>query len=60
MHWTFEDGSKLKLLANLAATPFSGLRSPASQMIYATEEVSTHALEQGMLPAWSVAWFLES
>jgi malto-oligosyltrehalose trehalohydrolase len=59
-HWNFRDGSKLHLLANLGAEPLTGLTPPTSQMIYATEDISAAALKQGALPAWFVAWFLES
>ena len=61
-HWHFADGAKLALLANLGPEPFSGLAAPASQaeLIYASEELSANSLKQGPLPAWSVAWFLQS
>ena len=59
-HWDFSDGSKLDLLANLGADSLAGLTAPTSQMIYASEDISGDALRQGTLPAWSVAWFLES
>ena len=58
-HWDFPDRSKLILLANLGTDSLSGLTPPASQIIYASEEVNADALEQGTLPAWSVVWFLE-
>jgi malto-oligosyltrehalose trehalohydrolase len=56
--WSFKDGSQLILLANLAPEPLSGLTSPEAQLIYATDELSPEALKRGILPAWSVAWFL--
>jgi malto-oligosyltrehalose trehalohydrolase len=59
-HWHFPDRAKLTLLANLRTAPHSGLTPPATQMIYTSEDVSAEALQQGTLPAWSVAWFLES
>jgi len=58
-HWDFRDGSKLDLLANLGADSVTGLAPPTSHMIYASEDISEDALKQGMLPAWSVTWFLE-
>jgi maltooligosyltrehalose trehalohydrolase len=68
--WEFEDGSRLHLLANLAAEPLSGIKpraikmtgaaTIAARMIYASEELSDAALQQGALPGWFVAWFLES
>ena len=59
-HWNFPDGSKLDLLANLGSVSLTGLAPPTIQMIYASEEASETALKRGTLPAWSVAWFLES
>jgi 1,4-alpha-glucan branching enzyme len=59
-HWDFPDGSKLDLLANLGSALLTGLAPPTTQMIYASEEASQTALKRGTLPAWSVAWFLES
>ena len=60
VHWNYPDHSKLTLLANIGDQSFSALTFPTSQMIYASEEVNADALRQGMLPGWSVAWFLES
>jgi maltooligosyltrehalose trehalohydrolase len=59
-HWDFRDGSKLDVLTNLGAKSLTGLTPPASQMIYASEDISEAALTQGALPAWFVGWFLES
>jgi maltooligosyltrehalose trehalohydrolase len=58
--WDFRDGSKLDLLANLGAGSLTVVTPPTSQMIYSIEDISEAALEQGALPAWFVAWFLES
>jgi maltooligosyltrehalose trehalohydrolase len=58
--WQFADGAKLTLLANLEAKPHSGLTCPASQIIYAGHDVNIDDLQQGILPAWSVVWRLES
>jgi maltooligosyltrehalose trehalohydrolase len=58
--WKFSDGSELILMANLGTDSLSGLIPPASQVIYASEQVNGDALKRGTLPAWSVAWFLES
>ena len=60
VHWKFPDASQLTLLANLGASALSGITAPAGQLIYASEEVNDNALQQGKLPGWSVAWFLES
>jgi len=59
-HWWFPDRSKLTLLANLAAEPLKAQFSPEGLVIYASQDVSVEALKQGMLPAWSVVWSLES
>ena len=60
INWHFSDRATLTLMANLGETSLSGLTSPAAQMIYASEGVSADTLRQGTLPAYSVAWFLES
>jgi maltooligosyltrehalose trehalohydrolase len=59
-HWHFPDGTKLILQANLGADSLTGLTPPTSQIIYASDHLDEKALKQGALPAWSVAWFLES
>jgi maltooligosyltrehalose trehalohydrolase len=59
-HWKFSDQSKLMLMANLGTDSLSGLASPVSPLIFASEEVTASALKQGTLPPWSVAWFLQS
>jgi maltooligosyltrehalose trehalohydrolase len=58
--WELPDGSKLDLLANLGSASLAGFATPTSQIIYACGEVNADALKRGTLPAWSVAWFLES
>ncbi|MGA7290381.1 MAG: malto-oligosyltrehalose trehalohydrolase [Terriglobales bacterium] len=58
--WTFGNGPKLMLRANLGSEPLSGLSAPIAEPIYATEGVSGEILKQGMLSAWSVAWYVES
>jgi maltooligosyltrehalose trehalohydrolase len=57
--WKFADQSKLILMANLGTELLNGFSFPASQAIYSSEEVTADTLKQGVLPAWSVAWFLE-
>ena len=59
-HWKFPDKSKLILMANLGNDSLSGLTVPSSKIIYGSEEVNTSAVRQGILPPWSVVWFLES
>jgi maltooligosyltrehalose trehalohydrolase len=58
--WKFPDDSELILMANLGFDPLSGLTPPASQVIYASQEVSDSTLREGTLPPWSVVWFLQS
>ncbi len=59
-HWDLQGGSKLDLLANLGPASLAGLTTPTSHLIYASDDVNEHALSQGVLSAWSVAWFLKS
>ena len=59
-HWELGDGSRLHVLANFGADTISGFTPSKSQMIFSTEEIGEAALKQGTLPAWFVAWFLES
>jgi hypothetical protein len=47
-------------MANLGNDSLSGLIVPSSKIIYGSEEVNTSTVKQGILPPWSVAWFLES
>jgi maltooligosyltrehalose trehalohydrolase len=58
--WKFPDRSELTLLANLGTTAQSGISSGAAPIIYASDEISVDVLRRGTLPAWSVAWLLES
>jgi malto-oligosyltrehalose trehalohydrolase len=57
--WTFADAAKLTLLANLKARSVSMLTPPGSRLIYASEGTDALSIQQGTLPAWSVAWFLD-
>ena len=58
--WRFGDGSQLNLLANLGTEAISSVNTPASKIIYLSEEVCKSDLKRGTLPPWSVAWFLQS
>jgi malto-oligosyltrehalose trehalohydrolase len=58
--WQFPDGSELTLLANLGAQAVAGIAVPNAQVIYSSAEVDAATLQEGTLPPWSVAWFLES
>jgi maltooligosyltrehalose trehalohydrolase len=59
-YWECPHSSKLTLVANLGNVCLPGLTFPNSQIIYASEETTTDALERGTLPPWSVVWFMES
>ena len=59
-NWRFEDGSKLRLLANLGSQASVGYSPSAVTPLYVSEEGIAQFLQQGTLPAWSVAWYLES
>ena len=52
--WTLGDGSALALLANLGPEPGSGYEKPEGNLLYATGDEP----EDGVLPPWSVAWYL--
>jgi 1,4-alpha-glucan branching enzyme len=57
--WSFPDGSKLTLLANLGQNPLSDLTFNPSRILYASDEVDVDHLKSGTVPAWSVVWSLE-
>jgi maltooligosyltrehalose trehalohydrolase len=58
--WKFADDSQLLLRANLGTSAISDLDLPASQIIYASQEIAAENLANGVLPPWTVAWFFES
>jgi 1,4-alpha-glucan branching enzyme len=53
-YWTYGDGSRITLLANLGDEPMPGADRPAGELLYATA-----ALDGGVVPPWGVFWFLE-
>jgi malto-oligosyltrehalose trehalohydrolase len=53
-YWTYGDGSRITLLANLGDEPMPGADRPAGELLYATA-----ALDGGVVPPWGVYWFLE-
>jgi 1,4-alpha-glucan branching enzyme len=57
--WKFSD-TQIILVANLGSQSLSVLDLPDKPIIYASKHVSVDALQQGILPAWSVVWFQES
>jgi malto-oligosyltrehalose trehalohydrolase len=59
VHWNFpRPAEDLILMANLGADSLSVSLPSDSNAIYASDELSADALAQGMLPPWSVVWFL--
>jgi maltooligosyltrehalose trehalohydrolase len=60
-HWQFSDSSELTFLANLGTAPMSISDIPQAPIIYASSGLGTDSLNRnGLLPAWSVVWFLQS
>jgi len=59
VRWKFHNrAGELILMANLGADSLPVPLPSASNVIYATDEMSAHGLAQGMLPPLSVVWFL--
>jgi malto-oligosyltrehalose trehalohydrolase len=58
--WDFAGGARLTLQANLGTDPVSGFPSAVSTPLFHTDNVAADFLQQGQLPPWSVAWWLES
>lgn len=65
VEWEFAENGRLALLANLTASPQSNeLAATVAALnipiIYSSAGVCPEELQRGMLPPWSVAWFLQS
>ncbi len=60
LSWQFSDKSQLTLIANLQPEPAPEVTLPDLPILYATEGIDQDILKKGILPAWSVVWFLES
>jgi maltooligosyltrehalose trehalohydrolase len=59
VRWNFHNrAGELILMANFGADSVSTSLPSASNVIYASDELSAGALAQGMLPPLSVVWFL--
>ncbi|MFP5348466.1 MAG: malto-oligosyltrehalose trehalohydrolase [Gammaproteobacteria bacterium] len=54
--WSFADGARLALLANVGAVPLPASDRPGTTLIYATHSLPAAAAP---LPPWSVFWFLD-
>ena len=59
VEWRLGDGSRLRLTANLGEAPAPLPEPPAGRLLYATSEEAGAAGDQGILPAWSVAWHIQ-
>jgi maltooligosyltrehalose trehalohydrolase len=57
--WTFDESATLTLVANLGASPVPTPSRPLGDLIYSNAAVATAESNQGDMPAWSVAWFLD-
>jgi len=60
VRWTFPRYTEeLILMANLGTGRLSGVPYSASNVIYASDELSADAITRGTLPTWSVVWLLK-
>jgi malto-oligosyltrehalose trehalohydrolase len=58
VRWTFGDGARLALVANLGDTALRSSHDVEGARIFGTD--GTAIAEDGDVPAWSAAWFLAS
>jgi malto-oligosyltrehalose trehalohydrolase len=54
--WTFADGSRLNLDANLGGSAVTDLKRPEKQIIFASEQIDESNAAETTLPPWSVVW----
>ncbi|MFZ0008476.1 MAG: malto-oligosyltrehalose trehalohydrolase [Steroidobacteraceae bacterium] len=59
VHWRTDDGTILRLIANLSDTPASIASTPAGQVIYTTHPNAGPGEQHQALEPWSVTWRLE-
>jgi len=57
--WTLGDGSRLRLIANLAAAARERLVPPDGRVLYASIPDAEAILRDRVLPGWTVIWTLE-
>jgi 1,4-alpha-glucan branching enzyme len=57
--WRIDDGSRLRLLANLGVLPLAWTERPSGRLLYATDGQLPKEVERGTLPPWSAGWYLE-
>ncbi len=58
VHWPLSDGTTLSLLANLHDDAIRGVHIPHGRLIHTQAAGVMAALGQGVLPSWSVAWWV--
>jgi maltooligosyltrehalose trehalohydrolase len=59
VHWRTDEGTILRLIANLSDTPTSIASTPAGQVIYTTHPDGGPGGQHQALEPWSVTWRLE-
>ncbi|MEW5756981.1 MAG: malto-oligosyltrehalose trehalohydrolase [Pseudomonadota bacterium] len=57
--WRLGDGARLSVYANLSGESILVSEAPACSPVYCCAEEAATQLCSGVLPAWSVIWFLE-
>ena len=57
--WRLGDGSCLHLIANLGEVPVQRTEPPVGRLLYEIPPGAGTAIGQGILPAWSVAWYIQ-
>lgn len=57
--WVLGDGSRLSLLGNYGSADLDRVQRPPGTLLYSTAHGMEELLGRGVLPPWSVAWFLE-
>ncbi|MCF8198766.1 MAG: malto-oligosyltrehalose trehalohydrolase [Sulfuritalea sp.] len=57
--WRLGDGSQLTLVANLGEEAIETV-PPTGTLLFATSRLDNSSLAAGQMPAWSVAWHLQS
>jgi len=58
--WALGDGSRLHLMANLAAEPSAAMRPPPGAVFYSSHALATDGAGQWTLPPWTVAYSMET
>lgn len=58
MEWLLADGGSLTVLANLGGEDCPKIKKPPGRLIYGWPNGFERALNNGVLPAWSAAWYI--